>query len=157
MCGGGEDNGGMGPGGMGGGGIDREREERARDAQREAGRATDIEALDKADRFIQNNYRSQIENNRSRFGQGVVGSVGRREIGQSQADHFDDPSTDSRQGSHNQYNEMAPDFSSVKDKEVRKEASVRRASRNRTVLTALNIRRHKLSVRETLGTSEVIG
>ncbi len=149
MCGGGEDNGGMGPGGMGGGGIDREREERARDAQREAGRATGIEVLDKADRFIQNN--------RSRLGQGVIGSVGRREIGQSQADHFDDPSTDSRQGSHNQYNETAPGFSSVKDKEVKKEASVRRASRNRTVLTALNIRRPKLSVRETLGTSEVIG
>ena len=157
MCGGGEDNGGMGPGGMGGGGIDREREERARAAQREAGRATDIEFLDKADRFIQNNYRTQIQNNRSRLGQGSNRAANQRSPGQSQEGRFDDPSTDSRQGSHNQYNETAPGFSSVQDKEVKKEASVRRASRNRTVLTALNIRRPKLSVRETLGTSEVIG
>lgn len=157
MCGGGEDNGGMGPGGMGGGGIDREREERARAAQREAGRASDIEALDAIDRFIQNDYRGQIEKSRDRLGQGVVGSVGRSGIDGSQADSFDDPSTDSRQGSHGSYDKTASSLPSDNEMVTKKEASVRRASRSRTVLTALNIRRPKLSVRETLGTSEVIG
>ena len=155
MCGGGEDNGGMGPGGMGGGGADRYRDDMARDAQREAGRATGIEPLDAFDRFVQNNYRGQAPSgglgsgHSPAGGQGVSGSNGSTGGAESSFGEVDGDASVYKGADTEADNADYP----VKDQQN----AVRRASRSRTVLTALNVRKPKLAIREKLGVQETLG